>query len=1176
LKSTEKVTYTVLSPSHNNGTGTNHQVRASTATPRAITTTATTSSSTTTTTTMAFESDPEPVVGGTFNGTKILSMQVEESEKGLKWKKRFIMTLANGIIAIEDRYVERAPPEEDSKRFEQPYNEIPFPILPTKAELEASERQREREDREERKRQKEADKIKKEQDRERRRRREKEREEKERAQQQQRLLEEEEEKAAASEAAKSTRKRVSWGPIYIRVLPEEDYDPPKTDGDRSNNGGGGPRAVWKFPKDWDKPTDAAFWRAHEVLLFAPGDDPSQYSNSNDDPSVDDSLSLSGIWAYVPGSEQGIDSAARVGNGSSLISDTDGDYSESPLPQDLWVYPPGTDPPEDLPRHGVYIITPKSGQPQDCWPPPVDEEKKDYARVGSVNTPAAFAGNSKTKALPLTVYPRRWQKPKVPTAEGTGTGTGGIGGSGDGGDGRGGGGSNRDRTAPIDGEWTYPSDSVQDDADWAPVAAMMYPPGHSPPKEHEGLPQGLWATTEDLDPNSKAWSPSNVLVFQPGTDMQAIRDSGEFDNIVATGTWCYPPGALKKDWPPPTIEQVKQLRKVGRLTVPPIFQNSGSRPVSITVYSKWQKPSSDCDDDDDKDRRLVGRWSYPHGEEADDDKDWEPQDVLLYAPGEKAPSNLPSYEYDSTKLPKGLWAISNDTPDVVKVYPPGMEPTTEEMDADNVIFSGEWTYPVGALKKEWPPPTKEEASRLRTVGKLPIWSPAGQPKNWRPQNAHVSPQRALLSSPPPNGRGGGFGNGSHGDRFGGDGSSGNGAIGKGSFRDGSIGKGSIANESTGKGGNDDGSIGKGSIGRGSISKLSFGNGVSDHGMNAPRGVWKFNNDDEEPEDLDDWETQNVVMYPSTNEPDVANGQPSGFWGLHKDATPDEDGTWVPTDLLFYPPGKLPDEDCAVQGKWAYPPGRLNVEWPPITKQEAAERRKKGKVPKWNPSGQGDNWKPQGATVFPKRSAPNSTSQSKGTAGVWKYQKGKEPTDMDDWDPQEVMIYPKDLQPENLEEKPHGVWGIRNDAEPDPDTGDWKTDDIWFYGPGHEPEADCAIQGKWTYPPSQLDIQWPPTKSDFLSPKINVGKLSIPNMFSTSSQTPSAFAPRLPLSSMSSKRGKHDVPPVTPRRHRSSDDDDAIDIEDGTSSPTRNPRSPMSLYQSAFNYNPTKGKKKNLPF
>jgi hypothetical protein len=56
----------------------------------------------------------------------------------------------------------------------------------------------------------------------------------------------------------------------VQVLPEG--DPDLSDSPTTND----PRAVWKFPRVADKPADAAFWRPHEVMIFAPGDDPTDY------------------------------------------------------------------------------------------------------------------------------------------------------------------------------------------------------------------------------------------------------------------------------------------------------------------------------------------------------------------------------------------------------------------------------------------------------------------------------------------------------------------------------------------------------------------------------------------------------------------------------------------------------------------------------------------------------------------------------------------------------------------------------------------------------------------------------------------------------------------------------------------------------------------------------------
>ncbi len=58
------------------------------------------------------------------------------------------------------------------------------------------------------------------------------------------------------------------------------------------------------------------------------------------------------------------------------------------------------------------------------------------------------------------------------------------------------------------------------------------------------------------------------------------------------------------------------------------------------------------------------------------------------------------------------------------------------------------------------------------------------------------------------------------------------------------------------------------------------------------------------------------------------------------------------------------------------------------------------------------------------------------------------------------------------RPHGVWGLAPGALPD-EAGNWKPNDLWFYGPGDTPPHDnWKPQGLWTYPPGSNKKDWPP--------------------------------------------------------------------------------------------------------
>lgn len=130
---------------------------------------------------------------------------------------------------------------------------------------------------------------------------------------------------------------------------------------------------------------------------------------------------------------------------------------------------------------------------------------------------------------------------------------------------------------------------------------------------------------------------------------------------------------------------------------------------------------------------------------------------------------------------------------------------------------------------------------------------------------------------------------------------------------------------------------------------------------------------------------------------------------------------------------------------------------------------------------------GAYVFPQRKAPEKPTGEKKDSphGVWKYKnEDKRPKDEDDWEPQKVWIYPLDQEPES----PVGTWGLAKDAKPD-DNGDFKTDDIHFYGPDETPDGDDDFVkcGTWTPSPGTLNFEWPPKAADVSKKDLKTGKL-----------------------------------------------------------------------------------------
>jgi hypothetical protein len=92
------------------------------------------------------------------------------------------------------------------------------------------------------------------------------------------------------------------------------------------------------------------------------------------------------------------------------------------------------------------------------------------------------------------------------------------------------------------------------------------------------------------------------------------------------------------------------------------------------------------------------------------------------------------------VPRGVWGLAPAggkwDPKEVWFYAPG-----EESDVINWKPHGVWVYPPGKLKRAWPPPTVDAASRLYDVGKLPKWNKNGNDDR-KPQAAWVHPEKGL--------------------------------------------------------------------------------------------------------------------------------------------------------------------------------------------------------------------------------------------------------------------------------------------------------------------------------------------------------------------------------------------------------------------------------------------------
>ena len=693
---------------------------------------------------MAFEDDPEPVKGGMYMGMLIKKVVVTEAEKidsngDKRTKKSFKMFLEHGIVMTEDRYVRTSESSDNNSNGKGKGSGsgssssgqdlgIKFPPMPNIKEI---EKEREREERRLEKQRREAEKERKRRLKEEKERRRKEKQEKEEAERKRR--EEEEAAAAAAKAAaeeeerkkkeKKKRKTVSFGPTTVSVLPPADLDLPETPT------ADGPRAIWKFTDDDSIPEDYDLWSAQDVILFPPDYDSNSAGlgsgDSDDDGDGDDksegSMSFNGIWGYAPaGSVPGSDvvsltlsihsgASGRKEDLNQAISDLD---CEFPPPIDVWIYPPGTEPPEDFPNHGKYAFAKNAS-----WPPPIDEGKRENRVVGRTIIPEAFL--YKANPQKIQAY-SKWKKPQSNTEDDTGY------------------------KKPL-GQWTYSSfdeendETLKDAKDWAPQDVVLYPPEQEPPASHQALPQGTWITKKNLiidpdDPEGSKdkWAPPEVYLYPPGTDPSDDEDFGLDDSFVARGTWTYDVGTLKDTWPPPTEDEADKLRRgVGKL---PQWDPSGKgnkwTPRVAHVFPRTKAPSSSTF------TNPQGVWKYRSGNEPKGLNDWETQEVMIYPSGQEP-------EGSGNGKPHGAWGISIDAepddtdnwkPHDIWFYGPGEKP------GDDCAVQGKWSIPTGKLDAGWPPKSTAYVSPVRKVGKLkipgtfdnnnpppPALTPTGSPK-----------------------------------------------------------------------------------------------------------------------------------------------------------------------------------------------------------------------------------------------------------------------------------------------------------------------------------------------------------------------------------------------------------------------------------------------------------------
>ena len=480
-----------------------------------------------------------------------------------------------------------------------------------------------------------------------------------------------------------------------------------------------------------------------------------------------------------------------------------------------------------------------------------------------------------------------------------------------------------------------------------------------------------------------WHPKGLaLVVPPAAQVP--------ENFVAAGRYIYKPDAAHKAWPPPIDHVKKQLHEVGKIQLPKCFQeNDGKFPIKVFPKSKlpitpkddpvapstnrWDEGANkqaNCDSPPPKPRKKVvtfappvGQWVYPEGEEVHDDH-FLPVDVDLYWGDEKPAGAAGVMSDDGSMVSWGVWgssvgSIDLDDPDwepeMSMVFPPGMEPDPE------IAIQGRWAYRMTQnVKIEWPPtvtktatvfPSKDapavERGKSQGVWDFKYKRNEANENDWEPVDVELLGEYESVYDvdedeeiePPPFGFWG-IKHGAEPDRnfdwwpkdvmfFPPNVEPGENTWVQGKWRlkreDGKP-KGTWPPKSKPK---------QKSRSMGQLEPLLRNSTAWVYPIQSappPKqgktlGTWKFA-PGSEPEDSSMWKPQQVDLYRLSDK--VDDTKPNGTWGVNADAQGIEGGDtfFAPEDIWFYPPGVTPDENCSIQGKWAFQKSKLDVTWPPL--------------------------------------------------------------------------------------------------------------------------------------------------------------------------------------------------------------------------------------------------------
>ena len=481
--------------------------------------------------------------------------------------------------------------------------------------------------------------------------------------------------------------------------------------------------------------------------------------------------------------------------------------------------------------------------------------------------------------------------------------------------------------PLTGVWKHTDGT--DDTDWDSLDVIISkePAAFLEPDE----PQGLVAVKEDVRPNPDGTvDPSDICFFKPGE-----KPPQDYEKV---GHWR--PGKLNYDWPPvkPKLPDFNGPAKVWPRSSAP--HNQSKRTPLAGVW----KHNDDLDDSDwdplnvfvSKDEPTVYAGD-PHGIVAVDenvkpnaDGTVDPKDICFFLPDEEPPLNFNKVGFWKPVLPPspkkpspkkiardlGEAEFPSLDGDIAKVVP---KSKIEHRSIKDPKLVGVWEHNDDTDDSDWeplhviisndPPPDTafsgivavEEGVKLNAVGKLDpadlkFFTPGEDPPTtyrklghwvpveksaWPPVKPSIKNVRIVGKLNLPN-------------------------------FDGIPEIGVIFSRSQAPDSHDDG---KGQI--------------------VAKGIWKWSNPENKPEDAESWIPSKVDMCETGNEPpDWHDDEEQGVWGVNPNA--DENEYTKPTDIWFYPPNEKPDEGFVPIGKWR--PRKREWSYPPKPIGKVEDKRK----------------------------------------------------------------------------------------------------------------------------------------------------------------------------------------------------------------------------------------------